>query len=72
MIEKYTIDQLTNNSVSVKKEIFMVEDGQEIPVGNPHRKTYENNAAGRQLVIDELPEPQKNAIFAIWGDDDEN
>lgn len=63
-----TLDMLTTESVSVKTERFIVENGEKLPVGNPHRKLYENNETGMQEVIEELPEQYQNAIFAVWGD----
>lgn len=68
MIEKITLDMLTQDSVSVKTQNYVVIDGIEYPIGQPHRKAYFNSLQGRQEVIDELPSPQQNAIFAVWGD----
>jgi hypothetical protein len=68
MIEKITIDMLTQDSVSVKKQQYTTVDGVEYPIGQPHRKAYINSTSGRAEVMAELPEAQRNAIFAIWGD----
>ena len=68
MIEKITLDTLTQDSVSVKTQRYILHDGQEYPIGLPHRKAYVNSVTGRQKVVVELPEAQKNAIFAVWGD----
>ncbi len=67
MEERITLDMLTQTGVSVKKQRILIEDGVEYEVGHPHRKAYINSLRGRQEVIDELPEPQRNAIFAVWG-----
>ena len=77
MIEKITLDMLTENSVSVKTQRYVVVDGQEYPIGEPHRRAYVNSVRGRQAVENEVPEPQRSAIFALWGenptvDDDPN
>lgn len=68
MIEKITIDMLTQDSVSVKKQQYTTVDGVEYPIGQPHRKAYINSTRGREEVMAELPGAQRNAIFAIWGD----
>ena len=67
MIIKITIDRLTENTVSVKTEKYIEDGVQEIKVGNPHRKAYVNSAVGRAQVQADLPEPQRNAIFEVWG-----
>ena len=68
MIEKITLDMLSQNSVSVKTQQFIEQDGQEYPIGQPHRKAYINSIRGREEVQNELPQIQQNAIFAVWGD----
>ena len=68
MIEKIMLDMLTENSVSVKTQRYVVVEGQEYPIGEPHRRAYANSARGRQAVENEVPEPQRSAIFAVWGD----
>lgn len=68
MNEKYTLDMLTADSVSVKTQKYVVVDGVEYPIGEPHRRAYVNDEAGRAAVQDELPEAQANAILAVWGD----
>ena len=68
MQERITLDMLTQDSVSVKTQKYTDVEGVEYPIGQPHRKAYVNSARGRQEVMDELPEPQQTAIFAIWGE----
>ena len=68
MIEKITLDTLTQDNVSAKTQKYVGVDGVEYPIGQPHRKAYVNSIRGRQEVQAELPEAQRNAIFAIWGD----
>lgn len=65
---KYTLDILTQDSVSVRTQSYTVIDGNEYSIGTPHRKAYANSTSGRQEVINELPQSQQNAIFAVWGD----
>jgi hypothetical protein len=67
--EKITLDMLTTNSVSVKRQQYVDVNGIEHPIGEPWRRAYVNSAAGRQQVQDEVPEPYRSAIFAVWGDE---
>lgn len=68
MYEKYTLDMLTQDSVSVKIQKYVEVEGMEYPIGEPWRRAYVNSEAGRAQVEAELPEAQKSAIFAVWGD----
>lgn len=68
MIEKITLDILTTDSVSVKKQNYMVVDGVEYRIGQPRRKAYLNSITGREEASTELPQAQRNAVFAVWGD----
>lgn len=68
MIEKITLDMLTSDSVSVKTQKYVVVDDIEYPIGEPHRRAYVNDVAGRAAVQAELPEAQANAVLAVWGD----
>lgn len=67
--EKFFLDMLTQDSVSVRKQKYVIIDGTEYPIGEPWRRAYVNSAAGRQQVQDEVPEPYRSAIFAVWGDE---
>lgn len=68
MIEKITLDMLTQDSVSVKKQSYAVIGGVEYAIGEPSRCEYVNSALRRAAVEQELPQAQQNAIFAVWGD----
>jgi hypothetical protein len=68
MIEKYILDMLTQDSVSVKKQAYITYMGQEYPIGEPWRRAYINSEYGRQQIVLELPQAQVNAIMAVWGD----
>ncbi len=68
MNEKITLDMLTQDSVSLKKQQYTVVDGKEYPIGEPWRRAYINSPQGRAQVQEEVPEPYKSAIFAVWGD----
>lgn len=69
MITKITLDMLTQDSVSVKTQNYAVINDVEYPIGKPHRKAYVNSVRGRSEVESEIPEPQQNAIFAVWGNE---
>lgn len=68
VVEKIYLDALTPESVSVRKEKFVIIDGVEEKIGEPWRRGYMNSTSGRQEVQDEVPEPYRSAIFAVWGD----
>lgn len=68
MNEKITLDMLTQDSVSLKKQKFTVVDGKEYPIGEPWRRAYINSVQGRTQVQAEVPEPYLSAIMAVWGD----
>jgi hypothetical protein len=69
VIERLTLDMLTPTSVSVKKQQYVEVDGTEYPIGEPWRRAYVNSPSGRQQVQDEVSEPYRSAIFAVWGDE---
>ena len=68
MIEKITLDMLTQDSVSLKKQQFTTIDGKEYAIGEPWRRAYINSVQGRAQVQAEVPEPYKSAILEVWGD----
>lgn len=68
MIEKYTLDMLNQDGVSVSKQTYIEYMGQMYPIGELWRRAYINSEKGRQQVADELPQAQINAIMAVWGD----
>jgi len=68
MNEKITLDMLTQDSVSLKKQQYTIVNGTEYPIGKPWRRAYVNSIQGRQQVQAEVPEPYKSAILEVWGD----
>ena len=68
MEEKITLDMLTQNGVSIKKQKYTVIDGAEYSIGDIWRKAYANSERGRAEIQSELDEKYVNAILAIWGD----
>ncbi len=69
MIEKITLDMLTQDSVSVKKQQYIVQDGKEYAIGEPWRRAYVNSISGRQQVENEVTEPYKSVIMLMWGNE---
>jgi len=67
MLEKITLDMLTQDSVSVKKQQYTVVDGIEYPIGQPWRRAYANSIQGREQVQAEVAEPYKSVIMLMWG-----
>ena len=68
MEEKIMVDMLTQDTVSIKTQRYMVEDGTELEIGLPHRKAYSNSPQGRAALANELAEPYLSAVMTVWGD----
>lgn len=68
MVEKITLDMLTQDSVSLKKQQYATVDGKEYPIGEPWRRAYINSPQGRTQVQSEVTEPYLSAIMAVWGE----
>lgn len=68
MQETITIDALTKNSVSVKRQKTITAEGSTYEIGDPHRCAYANSVSGRKQLAAELPEPYLSAVLAVWGD----
>lgn len=68
METRIDLDMLNQNSVSVKTQRYLLENGQELLVGQPHRRAYVNSVQGREQLAAEVTEPYLSAILAVWGD----
>ena len=68
MIEKITIDMLTADSVSIKKQNYTVINGTEYEIGEPWRRAYVNSTQGRTQLQAEVEEPYLSSILGVWGD----
>ena len=68
MYEKFSLDMLTETSVSVKTQKYVEDGGVEYAVGEPHRRAYVNSERGRAEIAAELPEPYLSAVMSVWGD----
>lgn len=62
------IDNLTENSVSVKKQRVTVIDGIKYTIGKPSRKGYVNSTKGRNELQNDLEEKYYKCVFELWGD----
>lgn len=67
MQEQIYLDMLTQDSVSIKKQKVVTLEGKEYAIGESWRRAYINSIVGRAQVEDEVSEPYKTAIFAVWG-----
>lgn len=68
MVEKITIDMLTADSVSIKKQNYAVINGVEYAIGEPWRRAYVNSTSGRAQLQAEVTEPYLTSILGVWGD----
>jgi len=68
MTEKITLDMLTQDSVSLKKQQYMIVEGIEYSIGQPWRRAYVNSERGRAEAQAEIAEPYLSAIMGVWGD----
>ena len=66
--EKITLDNLTENSVSVLTQQFANLNGQTVQVGENHRTAYINSEYGRIELKDKLQEPYLSSVMAVWGE----
>lgn len=69
MEELITIDELTSNSVSVKREKIIEIEGIKYKLPTPSRKAYANSITGRNELEREVPEPYLTAILNVWGNE---
>ena len=68
MTEKISLDMLTRDSVSIKKQSYIVQEKKEYAIGDIWRRAYVNSIKGRQTMENEVTEPYKSIIFLMWGD----
>lgn len=65
---KTIIEYLNDESVSIVKKKYVIDEGKEYLIGEPHRTSYVNSTIGRSLLQQELPEPYYSSIMSVWGD----
>jgi len=68
MEEQITVDMLTQDSVSIKRQRYIIDANERLDVGLPHRCAYVNSAKGRVEIAVALAEPYLSAVMSIWGD----
>lgn len=68
-IEKITLDNLNENSVSVLTQQFAEINGETVQVGENHRIAFVNSEYGRIELKDKLQEPYLSSVLAVWGDE---
>ena len=66
--EKITLDNLTENSVSVLTQQFASLNGQTVQVGENHRTAFVNSEYGRIELKEKLQEPYLSSVMAVWGE----
>ena len=66
--EKITLDNLTENSVSVLTQQFAEINGQTVQIGTNHRASYINSTYGRIELEAKLAEPYLSSVMAVWGE----
>ena len=66
--EKITLDNLTENSVSVLTQQFADLNGRTVQVGENNRTAFVNSEYGRIELKDKLQEPYLSSVMAVWGE----
>lgn len=66
--DKIKITELTPDSVSILKQQFADINGTSTQVGSNWRRAYVNSTEGRAQVEQEVEDPYKSAIMAMWGE----
>jgi len=66
----FILDRLTEDYVSVKRQIYFAMNNNKYHLGEPHRKSFINSQQGRDLLetSEDIPTKYKQAIFDVWGD----
>ncbi len=65
--EKITLDNLTNESVSVLRQQYLCYNGVEMQIGENVRNAYTNCVEDRKILKEKLSEEYFNAVLAVWG-----
>lgn len=68
METRITIENLTQDGVNIKKQRIIIDNEQELNVGEPFRVSYINSSSQKQQMIEEVEEPFCSAILAVWGE----
>lgn len=63
-----SIDRLNPDSVTIKTQRYIEENGAETNIGEVHAKAYMNSKKEREELIAEVPEPYLSGVLIVWGD----
>lgn len=66
--EEIRLELLNQDSVSVVFTKFIEYAGQKLQIGEAVRTGYVNSIGGREELNEQIKEPYKTAILAVWGD----
>lgn len=66
--EEIKLELLNQDSVSVVFVKCIEYEGQKLQVGEAIRTGYVNSAGGREELKEQVKEPYRGAILAVWGD----
>ncbi|MCL2532420.1 MAG: hypothetical protein FWE40_09785 [Oscillospiraceae bacterium] len=68
LTKQYSVDMLTQHSVSVGAQTYLAQDEQLLPVGDLHRTAFINSPLGRKsLENSDFDKTIKTAILTVWG-----
>lgn len=68
MIEKITIDNLSESGVNISVQKYIKIDNKMYEIGDMYRVSYSNSKLGRVEIRENLTEPYLSAVMAVWGD----
>lgn len=63
---KITVDMLTADSVSILRQEMAQINGVWTQIGENSRCAYLNTEQGRQQLIEQVEEPYRSAVLAVW------
>lgn len=63
---KMTVDMLTTDSVSILRQEMAQINGVWTQIGENSRCAYLNTEQGRQQLIEQVEEPYRSAVLAVW------
>ena len=63
---KMTVDMLTADSVSILRQEMAQINGVWTQIGEKSRCAYLNTEQGRQQLIEQVEEPYRSAVLAVW------
>lgn len=66
--EEIRLELLNQDSVSVVFVKYIEYAGQKLQVGEALRTGYVNSVGGREELKEQVKEPYRAAILAVWGD----